>query len=216
MEKDVKQAVKDFFEVYPLKRFDKGHVLVHPDKLLTSVYYLVEGTVAQYDISPSGNEVIINTFKPGAFFPMSTAINHTPNYYFFEASLPIALREAPAKKAVEFVRTNPAVTFDLLSRVYLGTDGLLRRMAHLMGGNARTRLIFELLNAAYRFGTHETGGGTAIPLTENDIAKRSGLSRETVNRTMHTLKNDGLVKMQRGSIVIWEVAKLEEALGSDL
>lgn len=216
METDVKQTVKDFFEAYPLRRFDKGHVLIHPDEVLTSVYYLEEGTVAQYDISPSGNEVVINSFKPGAFFPMSVAINHTPNNYFFEASTPIALREAPAGSVVDFVRDNPDVMFNLLGRVYLGTDGLLRRMAHLMGGNARTRLIFELLNAAYRFGKQQPTGTITIPFTENDIAKRSGLSRETVNRTMHKLKDEGLVNLQRGSIAIPVLSDLEAALGSDL
>lgn len=216
MDDEVKQAVEEFFEAYPLRRYDKGHVLIHPKEPLKSVYYLIEGNVIEYDISSMGNEVIVNSFKPRAFFPMSMAINRTLNYYIFEASTPIVVREAPPQKVVEFLGNNPKVTFDLLGRVYHGTDGLLRRMAHLMGGNARSRLIFELLNAAYRFGSRESTGGNVVPLTEGDLAKRSGLSRETVNRTMHTLKGEGLVKSQRGSIAIISMTELELALGSEL
>jgi len=216
MDKEVKKTIQDFYDTFPLKRFEKGEVLIRPDETLKNVFYIVEGTVTQYDISPVGNEVVVNVFKPGAFFPMSMAINKTPNYYFFEASTSAAVRIAPTRKAVSFIKDNPDVMFDLLSRVYSGTDGLLRRMAHLMGGNARTRLIFEILNAAYRFGERDSEGNTVIPLTENDLAKRSGLSRETISRTMHKLKSDGFVKVQPFGIVLFKDANLEDLLGGDL
>jgi CRP-like cAMP-binding protein len=216
MDKEVKKTIQDFYETFPLKRLERGEVLIRPDETLKNIFYLVEGTVTQYDISAAGNEVVVNVFKPGAFFPMSMAINKTPNYYFFEASSPATVHVAPARKAVAFIKDNPDVMFDLLSRVYKGSDGLLRRMAHLMGGNARTRLIFEILNAAYRFGERDAEGNMLVPLTENDLAKRSGLSRETISRTMHKLKNDGIVKVQPFGVVIFELDRLEDLLGTDL
>jgi CRP-like cAMP-binding protein len=216
MDKEVKKTIQDFYETFPLKRLERGEVLIRPDETLKNIFYLVEGTVTQYDISAAGNEVVVNVFKPGAFFPMSMAINKTPNYYFFETSSPTTVHVAPARKAVAFIKDNPDVMFDLLSRVYKGSDGLLRRMAHLMGGNARTRLIFEILNAAYRFGERDAEGNMLVPLTENDLAKRSGLSRETISRTMHKLKNDGIVKVQPFGVVIFELDRLEDLLGTDL
>lgn len=215
MSKSVKQTVGDFFEEYPLRRFDKGEILIRPDERLNEVFYLVEGSVIQYDISGAGNEVVVNVFKPGAFFPMSMAINRTPNYYFFETSVPVAVRAAPVPRVVAFVKEHPEVLFDLLARVYRGTDGLQRRMAHLMGGNAHSRLVFELINAAYRFG-ERVPRGVVVPLTENDLAKRSGLSRETVSRAMNKLKSKGLVAVQTSGVVIFDIADLEDLLGTDL
>lgn len=215
MNNEVKQVLDVFFAGYPLRRIDKGEVVLRPDDMLEHVFYLVEGSVVQYDISAAGNEVIVNAFKPNAFFPMSMAINQTPSDYFFEAATPVVARLAPVSDVVAFLKKNPEVVFDLLSRVYRGTDGLQRRMAHLMGGNAKSRLIFELINAAYRFG-EKTPEGIRIPLTENDLAKRSGLSRETVSRTANKFKQAGLLAVKQNSIVVSDVTKLESLLGSDL
>lgn len=215
MDKKIKQRLDDFFAGYPLKTMEKGEIILRPEDTLEHVFYLVEGSVIQYDISSAGNEVIVNAFKPNAFFPMSMAINRTPSSYFFETATPVVLRMAPADDVVAFLKKEPEVLFDLLSRVYRGTDGLQRRMAHLMGGNAKSRLIFELINAAYRFG-EKVPEGIRIPLTENDLAKRSGLSRETVSRTANKFKNDGLVIVRQNAIIVADVSKLEQLLGSDL
>lgn len=216
MEKSVKDTVDTFFSDYPLVRYGKGELLLRPDDDVTHILYLIEGQVIEYDISAAGNEVIVNAFKPGAFFPMSHAINRSHNDYFFEAASNITLREAPAADVVKFIRTNPDVCYDLLRRVYLGTDGLLRRMAHLMGGKSRSRLVFELLNESARFGTTRKDGSVDLAMTEKDIAKRSGLSRETVSRAMHDLKNEDLVQVHPGGIIIPSVKRLEDAIGNQL
>lgn len=213
--KDVKAVIATFFDDYPLTHFNKGEIIFRPEEDLIDVLYLVSGQVVQYDISSVGNEVIVNAFKPGAFFPMSTAINRTPNYYFFEAASPVVVRQAPAKEVVDFLKTHPDVTFDLLSRVYQGSDGLLRRMAHLMGGKAKSRLVFELLNAGARFG-EDTNKGRFIPLTENDLSKRSGLSRETISRAMRELKENGVVSVQTRGILIPDIKNLEAVIGREL
>jgi len=216
MDRPVRDIVKTFFDAYPTVRYSKGEILLRPDETLTHVFYLTEGQVVEYDISTAGNEVVINAFKPGAFFPMSLAMNRNRNDYFFEAATKLSVRQAPADEVIAFIRENPDVCYDLLSRVYLGTDGLLRRMAHLMGGKARSRLVFELLNAAARFGEKRAGNAVHLPMTEKDIAKRSGLSRETVSRTMHSLKDEGLVSVRAGGLYIPDVKKLEAAIGNQL
>jgi CRP-like cAMP-binding protein len=205
-----------FFTQFPQAVYKKGQLLIRAEEDPTCVFYMVEGLVAEYDISPAGNEIVVNVFKPYAFFPMSSAINHTPNHYFFEAIAPTVVHKAPSEQAVKFLQRNPDVAFDLLGRVYRGTDGLLRRMAHLMGGNARSRLLFELLNAAARFGEGSTTSEVFIPLSEGDIAKRSGLSRETINRTIREFKDSGAVTVRQDGIVVASTARLQQLLGIDL
>lgn len=212
----IAEKVKTFFGGFPSKRYQKGQIIVQPDRPLDQVFYLTEGVVTQYDISSTGNEVVVNVYQPGAFFPVSTAINKVPNTYFFEADSSVALHVAGADEVVKFLQSSPDITFDLLSRVYRGTDGLMRRMAHLMGGSARTRLLFELINSSHRFGKATDGDQIQLSLSENDFAKRTGLSRETVSRMMKELKNDGLVTMTTKGVVITSLARLEAFLGTRL
>lgn len=213
---NISDTITNFFTAYPLRTFSKRQIMVHAGEPLLNVFYVAEGRVSEYDITTAGNEVVVNVFKPGAFFPMSTAINGTINPYYFEASTKVTAHVVPADDAVRFLKSNPDVTFDLLSRVYRGVDGVLRRMAHLMGGDSKSRLVFELLNSAYRFGELQEDGSTFIPLKEGSIAKHSGLARETVNRNIQHLKTAGIVTVSRSGITISDVKRLETILGEKL
>lgn len=214
--KIIRQKIEAFFEGYTTEQFKKGHVLVQADEPLQHIYYLVSGQVIQYDISNKGVKVIVNVFKPGAFFPMSWAINQTPNNYFLETAADSKVKLAPPEAVVNFLKSNPDVTFDLVARVYSGTDGLLRRMAHLMGGSASTRLMFELIVASRRFGRPSLASSILISLHEEELANRAGLTRETVSRELIKLKKLGLVEVDRHHIRITNLAALEELLGDHL
>jgi CRP-like cAMP-binding protein len=212
----IPEKVSQFFTAFPLREYRKRELLIRPEEPLPGVFYLVEGRVSEYDITPTGAEVVVNVFKPGAFFPMSAALNNTVNSYFFEASTTVKAHVAPPDSATRFLQDNPDVTLDLLKRVYKGVDGVLRRMAHLMGGDATTRLLFELLNAAYRFGEQQQDGSVLVGLSERDLARHSGLARETVSRLMQNLKAASLVEVGPHGIILKDTHKLEAQLGGDL
>ncbi len=213
MDLSIPQKIESFFTAYPLRTFAKREIMLRPDEPLPGIFYITEGRVSQYDITSTGNEVVVNIFKPGAFFPMSMAINHTPNPYHFEASEVVKAHVAPPQDAVDFLKDNPDVAFDLLTRVYRGADAILRRMAHLMGGDAQSRLLFELLNTANRFGDAQPDGSIVITLKENDLARHSGLARETVNRQLQALKDKGLLGVSPKGITIKDIAALNALLG---
>ncbi len=214
MNGDIQNKISEFFGKYPAKVAPKGKVIIQAGNDPLGVIFLTKGHVNQYDIASNGEQIVVNVFKPLAFFPMSWAINKTPNQYFFEATSDIEYRLAPAEAAVQFLRDNHDVAFDLLSRVYSGTDGLLRRMAHLMGGSAHTRLLFELRLQSLRFGQPAKGGTIVLKMNERDLAVRAGMTRETVSRELSTLKN--IVVLSREGFLIKDFALLEKELGRKL
>lgn len=167
----------------------------------------------KYDVSYRGDEVVVNVFKPPAFFPMSWAINRTPNKYFYKTETITELHIVPADDAVAFLKANPDVMFDLLSRIYRGMDGLLGRVVHLMSGSAKSRLLYELIIECRRFGKKNSDGSYLLETSEVDLAARSGLSRETVSREMNKIKKDGLVSIGKKGIGIKDLAALEKKIG---
>jgi len=216
MDEQVAHKINAFFAKYPERQFDGGHLLASANEELPGIIHLIDGQVRQYDISTQGNEVVVNVFKPPAFFPMSWAMTHTPNRYFFETSSPVRAHIVPSEDAIQFLRDNPDVTFDLLSRVYSGLEGLQRRMAHLMGGTARTRVLYELITEAKRFGKQRPNGEYVIDMHEDELARRAGLTRETVNREMMALKRAKLVSVDHKQLIICDLPLLEQELGEDL
>ncbi len=216
MDPQVAKKITEFFAQYPSKRIAKHQILVHAGEAPGGIYHLIEGQVRQYDIADTGSEVVVNVFKPPAFFPMSWAINKTPNNYFFETSESTKLQIAPPNEVITFLHNNPDVMYDLLGRLYRGTDGMQRRMAHLMGGTAHSRVVFELLTEAKRFGKQRPDGAYLLHIHEDELARRAGLSRETVNRELSKLKSDGLLDVDHTDLSVKDLARLELALGDRL
>lgn len=216
MSPEVQAKVEQFFAPYTLRKYPKDQIIIFGGDTPESVYYLVSGKVKQYDISYRGDEIILNVFKHPSFFPMSLAINHADNPYFYQAETDVELRQAPAKEMVDFLKSNADVSFDLLSRLYRGIDGILGRMSALMSGSARSRLLYELILESRRFGTMHSDGSCTLEISEKDLGARAGLSRETVNREIHKLKNDGLIKVGRNDMTIPDLTKFTTTLSEEI
>jgi CRP-like cAMP-binding protein len=123
---------------------------------------------------------------------------------------------APPEEVFDFIKNNADVTLDLLARLYIGVDGMRRRMAHLMGGSAKSRLLFELIIECRRFGKQQKNGSYLVMLNETEIGTRAGLSRETVSRGMKELKKLKLISINRAGIALKDLDALELRLGADL
>ena len=197
----VSQKLQDFFKSYPPRTYKKGEIIIFAGENPKGIIFLKSGQVAQYHISDSGQKVILNIFKPGAFFPMSWAVNHTENNYFYEAASQVECRIAPPQDVLNLLNENHDITFDLLSRVYRGTDGLLQRMSELMVGSARSRLLLEILISAYRFG-NVRGNSAEVSIKTTDLAQRTGITRETASRELNQLARDGVISKAKGKIII--------------
>jgi len=212
----VNDKIDAAFSKYPKRSYPKGQILIFVDESPEYVFYITKGRVRKYDVSYRGDEAIVNIFKPPAFFPMSEAINHTPNKYFYKTETEAEVHIVPFEAAVQFLKDNPDVMLDLLARIYRGMDGLLGRLLHLMSGSAKSRLLYELLIESRRFGKKNDQGGCALDVTEVDLAARSGLSRETVSREMKRIKADGLVSVSSKGITIKNLKELEQKAGTEI
>lgn len=216
MDPSVAAKVERAFSKYPRRIYPKGDILVFAGDKPKHIFYLKTGRVRKYDVSYRGDEVVVNVFKSGAFFPMSWALNDEPNHYFYKTETATELYAVPVDNTLQFLRDNPDVVLDLLNRLYRGTEGLLGRMVHLMSGTAKSRLLYELIIECRRFSEPNGLGDRKLGVSEVDLAARSGLSRETVSREIGKLKDAGLVSLDGKTIVVHDLSALEQVLGSEI
>lgn len=211
MNDEIHQKITNFFAPFPRKHFSEGSVIIQADHDPEGILFITSGVVEQHDSTTSGNKVVVNVFKPPAFFPMSWGINKAPNTYSFVALTDVEAQMASADATVEFLQNNPDITFDLLSRVYRGTDALLKRIVVGASGVASSRLIFELIIEAYRFGESLPDGSSRIKIKQHTLAARSRIARETVSRELHKLESERLIKFD-GHYMIVRPKELESKL----
>lgn len=213
MENKINSKIEEFFSQYKLRTYNKGQVLLLNGSETNFICYIISGIVKVYDVTDAGDEVVLNVFKHPAFFPVSLALNNTMNPFIYEAHSPTTVREAPAEDVLEFIRNNPDIMLDLLSRVYRGVDGILGRMFILISGSAKTRLVYELIIDARRFGERQIDGSYILHISEKELGSRAGLTRETISREVHKLVNENFITMKARQIIIPDLHRLENILG---
>jgi CRP-like cAMP-binding protein len=210
---EIAKKIDKFFTQFKHVTYKKGEIIIRADDNPSGIFYLISGNVRKYAISKKGDELVVNIFKPISFFPMSWAINNEPNEYFYDALTSLEIYRAPKEKVVEFIKNNPDVLYDLISRVYRGTDGMTRRMTYLMNGNAYARLNIELIIHAKRFGKKiDNSAKIEVKVSEKELASQSGMTRETVSREMKELKDKGLVNFNKNILTIKSIEELENEL----
>lgn len=212
MDKTVKQKLDHFFGGFAEEHLEKGQFIIFGGENPSGIFYLTRGLVRQYAISASGEEVVVNIYKPPAFFPMNWAVNKTPNKYFFQTMQPSSFHKAPAEKVLEFIKQNPDVMLDLLSRLYSGLNGVLEQNVQLMSGSARARIALELIIACKRFGQPDAAGAYELKISQQELASRVGLSRETISRDLKDMPGISVI---HGGIRVKDLSRLELLLNQE-
>ena len=203
------ELISKFYDQYPLKRYNKGHIFILPGEAVDVAYYLVEGKVKVYDVSYRGDEILITNRIPPAIFPISFVINTAPTRYIYEAKTDTVTRQAPASDVREFLNSNPAIVLDLLSKSFVELDSAIERLVHHIASSAKNRLIYAILTECREFGIENEDGTYRIDVNEKELASRAGLSRETVSREARTLKRLKLLEIHHHYMVVRHLDQLE-------
>lgn len=214
MQGSIHDKLLTHFSQYRQRVYAKGQILIHAGDSPEHVFYMETGRVRQYDISTQGEIVVANVFGPGSFVPMGPVITGSENKYFYEAETDVAVRIAPPHEVLELLKKEPAITYDLLRRLYTGTEVVLGRMIRLMSASARDRLLYELVVECHRFGEKHGKDSYFIAIHEGDLAARTGLSRETVSREIHKISLHGEIMVDRDGIQVNDLKALERRLES--
>lgn len=213
MEPAIQKKLNIFFSQHKQQKFKKGEILIRADSQPSGILYLTKGTVKQYAISAQGVEQILTIYKPFSFFPMTWAINNSINTHYFEALSEVTVWNAPKDAVVTFIKKEPEILYDLLSRLYRGMGTLLSRIEYFMTGSAYQKVVFTILNTAARFGErHSETDGVILHTTHKEIAAFSGLTKETISRESRKLQKQGLIENKNHVILIKNMQKLEAEL----
>lgn len=205
---DTNQIEKFFSHYKPLK-FKRNMVVVKPDDVFESIYYIKSGFVKQSTISKTGEEFIITIYRPGSFFAISLALHRKTCAYSFETMCETELIKAPVQEIITLLDTQPTLARELLGRVTSGLNSMVGRMETLVFGSARQKVAAVLLQNAQRFGKKATNAiEIGLPLTHQQLASLTGLTRETVSIEMAKLKKSEVLTYKGKTITIFNVAAL--------
>ncbi len=208
---DETHKIKTFFEGFTPFRLMPDTVMIRPDERPTQVFYLVSGVVEQTKTTVKGQELTMNIYKPGSFFPLMDFVTEIPNQYTFRTLGICTGFKAPAEDVVAWMKSDADISFDITRRLLLGLHGMLLKTEKLMQRDATAILAQMLLTLAARFPTESSEEPKiALAFTHQQLADSTGLSRETITRELSLLKNAGVISITHKQIIVHSIGDLQK------
>jgi len=174
------------------------------------MFVIVSGKVSLSTVTEDGKELTFAILGNGEMFgeiSLFDNMERTATVTAVETSELLILEQT---HFIPFVKANGGIAVKLLTSMALRlryTDQLLEdtTFKQLPG-----RLAKKILLLANDFGQHTVDGvRITVKLSQNDIGKMSGASRESVNKQMRVWEEEGLVHFDKGYITIRRKEELE-------
>ena len=186
------------------RSFREGEVIVLAGDPSRAVYLVLEGNVRVQRLSPEGREYVLHTLGPGQCFNLVSALDGGYNLATVSALTDTVTYILPCDVFHRIVRQHPEMAQALLKhlagRVRLLSDAVEDLALHTV----RTRLARRLLS--------DTTGDAppAQHWTQDELAAHIGTVRDVVGRTLHTFSREGLIRRERGRVVVTDLAGLQK------
>lgn len=186
------KLIDDNSTMTPVK---KGTQILIPEQPLDVLFFLKQGQVRLYRMTPQGKQFTTDILVDGNVFGETESFMLTDQQTYAEAMTDCYLCTMDKEKFEAFIRATPDVSLKLiqiLSSRLKETYDLSEKIAL---GDVRYRTLFLLLKMSEKSGKREKEWQSiAMKITHEDIATMVGSSRETISLLMSKLKKEGLLK----------------------
>ncbi len=185
-----------------MREVRRGQVICHPSEQPQQLYLIKEGRVKLSRYSPQGREQILGLLEPGNLFGELLLVGEYEPVHVeaFEDGLICTLSR---EDFFDLIRRHP----ELLIRVIRALADRLRaveeEIVDLAFLNVPGRLAAVILRLAETQNRHD-GNEARLPLriTHHEIASMIGATRETVTNTLSRFRDERLITIDQGHIII--------------
>lgn len=199
------QEFHSLIEHTRFRKYGKGQILFHEEDPKQTLFYLESGLVRleRYDIS--GDFLYVDYVKKGRLFPYGEIFSGDMYHYTASALTNVELYALPFPlfESVLAGNTDQLLTYyKELSKILKEQE---RRIQFLVVSSAHTRIIHSLHYLMTELGERlEETIQIPYPITINEIAGLSGVSRETTGQTIQQLKKTGVLGYTHKRLVFKE------------
>ncbi|MHB8733157.1 MAG: Crp/Fnr family transcriptional regulator [bacterium] len=191
------------------RRYRTGEPVFREGDPGTALYVVETGEVKILLGGAEGKEVVLSLLGPGEFFGELALLDGEPRSADAVATVPTDALVLPREDFLRLLREMPSVAVNVLaalSRRLRRTDRLVHDAAF---SDVRTRVTRLLVELAETRGKAAPGGVVIGPrLTQGDLASMVGATRESINKCLRSYAAQGLVRHERGRLVLPNLERL--------
>ena len=185
------------------RTYAPGETILWKGSPCQAVYFIAEGQVRVYRLSPAGREQVLVRLGPGQAFNTAPPFQpHGVNHATVQALTEVTLYTIASDDFIRLVGECAELALVVLHDFAARLDHLTNLVEDLSLRTVRGRLARFLLERA-------EAGGVTRRWTQEELAAHLGTVRDMVGRTLRAFADADLVRMERQRIVLLDREGLE-------
>lgn len=184
------------------KNYERGDIIIYEGDKATALYVVCSGAVKIFKTSIEGKEQILSIARPGDSFNDVGVFDEGLNPASAQAMGDAAIYELGQKELNTLLQNYPIVAHNTIKVLAERVRELVTLVEDLSFRHVIGRVAKILLEYA---GSDQEDGPR---LTQQEMAAMAGSAREVVGRSLKTLEEDGLIKLNRHRVIITDIEGL--------
>jgi CRP-like cAMP-binding protein len=187
--------------------FKTGSCILSQGSVSANVYCLSQGKIGAFELKRNGDSTLIFTMHRRGVFPLISVLSQEPAKFEYKTMEQSKLCEYPIKTIQKLISGDPAFENMLLRTTCALRDDIFNRMRTLLATNATDKVLMTL--------NHFKDKKGLCRVSRKEISLWTGLTIETVIRTLSSLEKKAKIKKGSGEIQIYESSKEEESVAGN-
>jgi CRP/FNR family cyclic AMP-dependent transcriptional regulator len=195
------------------RRYRRGEVIFHQGDPGDALHIILSGRVKISSPSEAGVEAILTTLRPGEFFGSLALLDGAPRSASATAVEATETLILPRDRFRQLLNDWPEIRDHVFAELARELRRLTYHVEELHFLDIAGRLAARLARMAEEQGATVADGAIRLegPITQGELAAMVGSTRQSVNKLLGYLTDDGLIRMDRDTIVVLDLAGLQRA-----
>jgi len=188
------------------KTAERGEIILLEGESAETLFFVVSGAVKVFKTSAEGKEQILSIVRPGESFNEVPIFDDGSNPASAQAMGPVVLYGIRKNELKATLQNHPQVAMNIIKVLTERLRQLVSLVEDLSFRHVIGRVAKILLEHA------GDGASPGLRLTQQEMAAMAGSTREVVSRSLKTLEEEGLIRLDRHRIVITDKEALRKRI----
>lgn len=190
--------------------YRRGQYLFHMGDKADRLYFLQKGVVKVSILSSSGDERILEVFRPGDTFGELFLMTSTRRIYTAQAMTSVQVYTATGDAFRALMKVRPDLSHNFIRHLVQQQRRTMLRLQSLLALDAGPRLLATLLDLGERL-SGPSRAAWRLVLSQYELARMIGLHRSTVSTWINAYRRKGVLR-GRGRVLVIRRARAKAEL----
>ena len=184
---------------------DKGEIVLAKGQPVNAIYEVRSGRVSSTYEDAGGCDFMIAMYLPQTSFGELDICSESSSNFYMTCIEKSRLGVLSSKRFNQLRAQYPEINHSLLKQKTINLKWLLENLANTVIMDVEARLSIRLYSLAQAIGQKEQLDDKVflvIPLTQENLAKMTGINRGTINRILSEFEKRQIVKSEYGRLII--------------